>query len=179
MKRFVPKGRPHALKDPRTIPIHLESSMIEQIDKYLVDHGVSSRADLFRQLFQNVQEQEKEDQDQLTQQNQDKSISCLSYKLGKVTDTTTTEQLVDDINIISKTPLEVCMESLFKQLTDAEKTLDDITDISTKKKFKTTIGYMLKDIRDITQKEYTRKTGIDEMRKDKLIHRMQSIGGGR
>lgn len=176
MKRFKPRGRPSKLKNPQSVPMYLEAEMLEQIDKYNLDHEIPSRAELIRQLFQHVLHEEQEDkhQEQQEQQEKDKSVSCLAHKLGEVT---TVEEEVPEIDIIDRTPLELLMEEAVKLLTQVDKIFDGLpTDIITKKKFKGMITVILNHIRQETQKEYDRKSGLNQLKKDALLKKMQPLG---
>jgi hypothetical protein len=68
------------------------------------------------------------------------------------------------------------MEELSKCLIQADNVLNGWTDLQNKKKFRTIIGYMLKDIRNINQQEYNKKSGIDQLKKDVLLKKMQPLG---
>src|SRR5262245_43692952 len=107
-KRFVPKGRPRAIPDGKQFDFHLSISMVEDMDKYVAEHNISSRSDLVRQMWQHLQVQEQEDRQKEQQKQQEQqSVSCLSHNLGETT--TIEEEAPTEIDIINKTQVELLM----------------------------------------------------------------------
>lgn len=113
---------------------------------------------MLRQITTHVMEQRQAEKEQLEQQEQDKSVSCISHKLGGVTNGSDLDYI--DINGRKYTVTGKHMESVFKLLKQIDSELETLPDRDMIRRFKMILKPFREEISKQSGVEYKIASGI-------------------